>query len=118
MTGPRLDGATIAVLDVLLDAWKRSATEMLRAASEYGEKTCVVRFDELVLATGAEGRIVDLNGTVSALRADSGAVAWRVAAGAGVQGTPAVARGRVYVPTVGNKLIALALADGKPLWTA
>jgi len=61
---------------------------------------------------------VDLDGNVSALRADSGALAWRAAAGSGVQATPAIARGRVYVPTLGNKLIALALADGKPLWTA
>ncbi|MES1165266.1 MAG: PQQ-binding-like beta-propeller repeat protein, partial [Verrucomicrobiota bacterium] len=60
----------------------------------------------------------DLDGNVSALHADSGALAWRVAAGSGVQGTPAIARGRVYLPTLGNKLIALALADGTPLWTA
>ncbi|HSS38762.1 MAG TPA: PQQ-binding-like beta-propeller repeat protein [Polyangia bacterium] len=61
---------------------------------------------------------VDLDGNVSALHADSGALAWRVAAGSGVQGTPAIARGRIYVPTLGNKLVALALADGSPLWTA
>ena len=60
----------------------------------------------------------DLDGNVSALRADSGALAWRVAVGAGVQGTPAIARGRVYVPTLGNRLLALALADGKRLWSA
>ncbi len=61
---------------------------------------------------------VDLDGNVTALRADSGAVAWRASAGAVVQATPAIARGRLYVPTVGNKLVALALADGHPLWTA
>ncbi len=61
---------------------------------------------------------VDLDGNVSALHADSGALAWRVPAGSGAQATPAIAHGRVYVPTLGNKLIALALADGNPLWTA
>ncbi len=60
----------------------------------------------------------DLDGNVTALRADSGALAWRTKAGGVVQATPAVARGRVYVPTLGNKLVALALADGTPLWTA
>jgi len=60
----------------------------------------------------------DLDGNVSALRPDTGAMVWRTSAGSVVQGTPAVARGRVYVPTLGNKLVALSLADGRPLWTA
>lgn len=60
----------------------------------------------------------DLDGNVTALRPDTGAVVWRVSAGSVVQGTPAVARGRVYVPTLGNKLVALSLADGRSLWTA
>ena len=37
--------------------------------------------------------------------------------GTAVQGTPAVARGRVFVPTVGNSVVALRLADGSKLWT-
>lgn len=60
----------------------------------------------------------DLDGHVSALRADTGELVWRVNVGAVVQGTPAVARGRVYVPTLGNRLVALALANGTNLWTA
>ena len=60
----------------------------------------------------------DLDGNITALRPETGAVVWRVSAGAVVQGTPAVARGRVYVPTVGNQLRALSLADGRSLWTA
>jgi hypothetical protein len=40
-----------ADMDVLLDAWKRSAGEMLRAHAEYGDQTCIVRFDALVLET-------------------------------------------------------------------
>jgi hypothetical protein len=38
---------------VLLDAWKRSAGEMLRATKEYGEQVCVVRFEQLVLDTAS-----------------------------------------------------------------
>ena len=34
-----------------------------------------------------------------------------------VQGTPAIARGRVFVPTVGNKVVALRLLDGAQVWT-
>src|SRR6185312_10427140 len=60
----------------------------------------------------------DLDGNVTALRPDTGATVWRTSAGSVVQGTPAVARGRVYVPTLGNKLVALSLADGRPLGTA
>jgi MYXO-CTERM domain-containing protein len=67
----------------------------------------------------ADGYVVtvDLEGAVRAQRAEDGAPVWRVALGAPVQGTPAVARGRVFVPTVANKLVALRLADGETLWT-
>ena len=60
---------------------------------------------------------VDTEGVVRAVRAEDGALAWRVALGAAVQGTPAVAKGRVFVPTVANRLVALRLADGGTLWT-
>ncbi len=60
---------------------------------------------------------VDLGGTVSALRAETGQQVWQVALGSAVQGTPAIARGRVFVPTMGNKIVALGLADGASLWT-
>jgi outer membrane protein assembly factor BamB/chitodextrinase len=60
---------------------------------------------------------VDLNGTVSALQAETGQQVWQVALGSAVQGTPAIARGRIFVPTLGNKIVALGLADGASLWT-
>ena len=60
---------------------------------------------------------VDVDGTVNVVRAETGALAWTAAAGAPVQGTPAISHGRLYVPTLGNKVVAFALADGSPLWT-
>ena len=60
----------------------------------------------------------DVDGTLSVLDAESGALVWQAQAGIVVQGTPAIAHGRVFVPTLGNKLAAFALADGTPLWTA
>jgi outer membrane protein assembly factor BamB len=59
----------------------------------------------------------DLDGTVSVVRADSGKLVWTASAGAPVQGTPAIAHGRLFVPTLGNKVVAFGLADGAPLWT-
>src|SRR5688500_15604195 len=44
---------------------------------------------------------VDLDGAVRALRGDDGKLVWQAAAGSAVQGTPAVIKGRVYVPTLG-----------------
>ena len=40
----------------LLEAWKRSANEMLRAAGEYGPRVHIVRFDELLTDTPATMR--------------------------------------------------------------
>jgi len=60
---------------------------------------------------------VDLNGTVSTVQAETGQQVWQVALGSAVQGTPAIARGRIFVPTIGNKIVALGLADGASLWT-
>ncbi|HMC94472.1 MAG TPA: PQQ-binding-like beta-propeller repeat protein [Polyangia bacterium] len=59
----------------------------------------------------------DLDGTLSVLSADSGRAVWQVPLGSAVQGTPAIASGRVFVPTIGNRVVALGLADGAPLWT-
>jgi outer membrane protein assembly factor BamB len=61
---------------------------------------------------------VDADGTVNVLRADNGQQVWTASAGAPVQGTPAVSHGRLYVPTLGNKMVAFGLADGAALWTA
>ena len=60
--------------------------------------------------------VVDLEGEMRALRADDGGLAWRAALGAPVQGTPAVVRGRIFVPTLGNSVVALRLGDGTPVW--
>src|SRR5436190_21067993 len=55
----------------------------------------------------ADGTVVtvDLEGALHALHAEDGSLAWQASAGATVQGTPALARGRVFVPTVGNKVV-------------
>ncbi len=68
----------------------------------------------------AEGLVVSarVDGTVNALAAETGQLAWKVSLGASVQGTPVIAGGRVYLPTLENKLVALGLADGQPLWSA
>ena len=59
----------------------------------------------------------DLDGTVSALHADSGEVAWQVSMGSAIQGTPALANGRVFLPMIGGTIVALGLGDGKQLWS-
>jgi MYXO-CTERM domain-containing protein len=66
----------------------------------------------------ADGFVVtiDLDGVVRALRADTGKLAWQVTLRMAVQGTPAVLRGRVYVPTLDSRLVALQLSDGATLW--
>ncbi len=66
----------------------------------------------------ADGFVVsaDLDGTVTALHADSGALAWQVTLGSAIQGTPAIANGRLFIPAVGGAIVALGLADGTQLW--
>ena len=67
----------------------------------------------------ADGFVVSagLDGSLTALAADTGQLVWQVALGAAVQATPAIANGRVFVPTLGSKIVALGLADGKQLWS-
>ncbi|HTB57329.1 MAG TPA: PQQ-binding-like beta-propeller repeat protein, partial [Polyangia bacterium] len=66
----------------------------------------------------ADGFLVtaDLDGTVSALHADTGELAWQVSLGSAIQGTPALANGRAFVPMIGGAIVALGLADGTQLW--
>jgi hypothetical protein len=45
-----------AAVEPLLELWKRSATEMLEAKKRFGEQSCIVRFDELLLDTPATMR--------------------------------------------------------------
>src|SRR5205814_1269380 len=61
----------------------------------------------------ADGYVVSalFDGTVRALAADTGKVAWQVMLGSQVEGTPAIASGRVFVPTLDGKVLALGLAD-------
>lgn len=68
----------------------------------------------------ADGVVISarLDGSVTALAADTGKVLWQQPLGVSVQGTPAITTGRVFVPTLGNKMVALALADGHLLWKA
>ena len=122
LTAPRVaradDWATLG----LDGARTRLAAERSGAGFSGGHWTFAPKGGARVLSSPvvADGFAItaDLDGNVSALRADSGALAWRTNASSPVQGTPAIARGRVFIPTLGNKLIALALADGSPLWTA
>jgi len=67
----------------------------------------------------AEGFAVsaDLDGTVNVVRAESGKLVWAASAGVPVQGTPTIAHGRLFVPTLGNKVVAYGLADGALLWS-
>jgi hypothetical protein len=59
----------------------------------------------------------EMDGTVRAVAADTGAVVWQVALGSSVQGTPAIAGGRVFVPTLAGNIVALSLAEGITLWS-
>ena len=67
----------------------------------------------------ADGFVVraELDGTLTALAADTGQLVWQSPLRAAVQATPAIANGRVFVPTLGSKIVALGLADGKQLWS-
>jgi len=52
-----------------------------------------------------------------ALDATDGKERWRVALPAPARGAPTVADGRLFVPTIENELIVLAIADGKRAWS-
>lgn len=119
--------ASVAARSARADDWgtpgldiehTRLSTERSGAAFGDGSWMAVAPNWTLASPVVEDGFLVtaDADGVVSALRADSGEVVWRVSLGSGVQGTPALARGRVFVPTVGNMLVALRLADGGMLW--
>jgi len=67
----------------------------------------------------AEGTLFVASGMAELLALDpaDGKPRWRVRLPAPARGAPAVAGGRVYVPTIENQLIAFAAADGRRLWT-
>jgi polyvinyl alcohol dehydrogenase (cytochrome) len=71
----------------------------------------------------AEGTLVAVSGggTVFALNASTGALRWQRDLGELVNGSAAIADGRVFVPLATSgapKIAALSLADGSPLWTS
>ena len=67
----------------------------------------------------ADGRLFATTGYAEALAIDAstGAIAWRQPLSAPGRGAPSVEGGRLYVATLDNKTHALAVADGKALWT-
>lgn len=52
-----------------------------------------------------------------ALDAATGAVRWRAPLGAPARSAPTIASDRVYVGTLDNQMLGLAVADGKRLWS-
>jgi outer membrane protein assembly factor BamB len=67
----------------------------------------------------ADGFVVsaELDGSLTALAADTGQMVWQAALHSPVQATPAISNGRVFIPIMGSKIVALGLADGKQLWS-
>jgi len=57
-------------------------------------------------------------GTVYALDAATGAVRWSTPVGSAVTASPALAGGRLYVPTAGGSLVVLDASNGGQLWSA
>jgi outer membrane protein assembly factor BamB len=78
--------------------------------------------DESILGGGVaydKGTLVVTTGfaQVVALDAKTGKVRWRTPVTAPMRAAPTINGGRVFVVTVDNKGIALALSDGRLLWT-
>jgi outer membrane protein assembly factor BamB len=103
-------------------AHSRLSTERSGAAFGSARWSTSFKAGGVVLASPvvADGFVVtvDLDGMVTALRAEDGTPAWQVSVGSAVHGSPAAAHGRVFVPTFGNKITTLRLGDGSALWTA
>jgi outer membrane protein assembly factor BamB len=56
-------------------------------------------------------------GDVVALDPATGRQTWRVNLGAPARSAPTIAEGRIFVTTIEDKLVSLASADGRQLWT-
>lgn len=67
----------------------------------------------------ADGTLYVTTGLAELIALDpaTGQQRWRASLPAPTRGAPTVARGRVYVPTLENQLLALSAEDGKRLWT-
>lgn len=70
---------------------------------------CAVEGDTVYVASGMA--------EVLALDAGTGSPRWRVSLPAPMRGAPAVSQGRIFVPTLENRLVALSAEDGRTLWT-
>ncbi|MFC7608391.1 outer membrane protein assembly factor BamB family protein [Teichococcus aestuarii] len=66
----------------------------------------------------ADGTLYVATGMAEMLALDpaTGAVRWRVRLPAPTRGAPAVADGRIFIPTIENQLLGLSAQDGKRLW--
>jgi outer membrane protein assembly factor BamB len=87
-------------------------------------RTDTSREDESAGAVGggaalADGVLYVATGLADVLALDpaNGAIRWRARIPAPARGAPAVAGGRIFVPTVDNQLLALSIEDGRRLWT-
>jgi outer membrane protein assembly factor BamB len=56
-------------------------------------------------------------GDVAAIDAAKGVLKWRKSVEAPARSAPTIADGRLFVTTIEDKLHALAISDGRPLWT-
>lgn len=67
----------------------------------------------------ADGVLYAVNGLAAALALDPahGTIRWRVDIGAPARSAPTIAGGRVFVTTLGDRLVALNPADGQRLWS-
>jgi outer membrane protein assembly factor BamB len=87
-------------------------------------RTDTSREDESAGAVGggaafADGVLYVASGLADVLALDpaDGSIRWRVRIPSPARGAPAVAGGRIFVPTVENQLLALSIEDGRRLWT-
>lgn len=55
-------------------------------------------------------------GEVLALDPSSGAIKWRAPLDGAARAAPTVAEGRVFVPVLGDRLVAFSATDGKRIW--
>lgn len=66
--------------------------------------------DGKIIATGGFAQVV-------ALDAKSGRILWRTPVDTPIRAAPTTNGGRVFITTIENQVVALALSDGRQLWT-
>lgn len=72
--------------------------------------------DPVLTPDGTTAYVITTAGTAYALSTTDGAIRWSASVGATVVDTPALAYGRLYLPTEGGSLVALDAATGAPAW--